>query len=309
VVAFNSESSVEALLSSLNPVGEYIAQLVLVDNGSVDGTIGAVEALRGSLNFEVTVVRSENTGFAGGYLTAAGYVLDASLPTLCINPDVILHATALPGLLEAVHTWESIGIATAPLVGDDGVEDSASRRTLPSTGKSIGYAVFGKLMPRRMRYNSGLPRRSTGARPLSDGTLVTSLDATTGALMLVSPLFRSPSSGIFDTDYWMYGEDLQLCLDARSESFEVVMVELSQSIHLKGVSSGWPRSRLSNKAFHDAMYLYYRKNLSKSPLESATVWAGVRGRQVALQYAGSLTRALRARRRTTHARPASYRVE
>lgn len=277
---------------SLNQQCGRIEQLVVVDNGSHDHTVEVVERACHLLSVEVTIVRSTNTGFAGGYETAAKHIRNVSLPTLCVNPDVVLREGSVPKLLEAIETWPSIGIATLPLFDGSG-EDSACRRVLPTIGAAALYAVFRNFVPRPVRYNSRKNSIAGAIRWLLDGTRVTPLEATTGALMLVAPTFRSVERPIFDTDYWMYGEDLQLCHDAKTESFEVVMVEDSHSFHNKGTSSGWPRSRRSNIAFHNAMVTYYRKNLRRSRLEALIVLSGIWGRQMVSLALASIVRACR----------------
>jgi N-acetylglucosaminyl-diphospho-decaprenol L-rhamnosyltransferase len=308
VVTYNNALIIAGLLKSLDFKSQHIEQLVLVDNGSQDNTVDVVGALIASLHFPLTLIRSSNTGFAGGYLGAGRHVINEKLPTLCINPDVVLEVHALPRLLEAMSTWRSIGVATVPLVGQDGVEDSASRRRLPALGSSVAYALFGKLLPRALRYNSRGISESRAFRKLADGTKLTPLEATTGALMLVAPHFRAVGKGIFDTDYWMYGEDLQLCHDARTEKFEVVMVESAPSIHEKGASSGWPRTRRSNAAFHDAMYIYSKKNLHKTPYGGGVILVGVKVRQAISLGLGAFARANRSAKQRRLARTGRIRA-
>jgi GT2 family glycosyltransferase len=162
---------------------------------------------------------------------------------------------------------------TAPLVGPDGSPDSASRRKLPTLGTAAIYATLGRLTPRRWRYNKQL------AAPPSiavNGVPLERIEATTGALMLITPTMRARDGSVFDESYWMYGEDLQLCLDCAGRGLDVLIVDHEPSHHQKGASSGWPRSRISDRAFHQAMWIYYRKNISPSRLADPPVWAAIR---------------------------------
>jgi GT2 family glycosyltransferase len=106
---------------------------------------------------------------------------------------------------------------------------------------------------------------------------------------------RDPDGKVFDEDYWMYGEDLQLCLDCQRRGLRVLMLEGAPSTHSKGVSSGWPRSKRSDRAFHHSMWLYYRKNLSRGPLD------GVVAVGIASRYAMSRAAALLSSRRNRRA--------
>lgn len=292
-VTYNNAETIENLLNSLNANAANIEKMVLVDNGSTDATCTVVESLQPNLKFSLEIIKSTNTGFAGGYRMAGAHITDPTIPTLCVNPDVVLHFEAVPALLNTLHLWSTIGIATCPLIGLDGVEDSASRRTLPKAGNSIVYALIGKLLPKSFRYNSKGPRSEGTVSLLPDGTEISDIEATTGALMLVSPNFRRANLDIFDTQYWMYGEDLQLCADARTEAFRVVMVETKPSFHLKGVSSGWPRSAQANRAFHEAMYIYFRKNMNPNWVTSFIVYVGIKVRQSSIETVGNCVRVLR----------------
>lgn len=265
VVTHNSAPTVRRLFEGLRRQPEWLAQVVVVDNGSVDETVALVETEACRSPFPVDIVRSDNCGFAGGYVRG-GAALLAELPTLCLNPDVELAEGVLDLMMRALHEHPEVGVVTAPLNLPNGETDPSAERRLPVLSSSLLYSLLGKLTPSRFRYNR-VVARTTGPVRL--------IEATTGALMLVRPEFRRGSAGIFDTDYWMYGEDLQLCADAKREGWAVARVDAPSSLHVKGTSSGLPRSRRSNVAFHRAMYLYYRKNLDRGRMVRALVWCGV----------------------------------
>jgi N-acetylglucosaminyl-diphospho-decaprenol L-rhamnosyltransferase len=273
VVMYNSESTLPALFDGMvaNRVG--IASVTLVDNASADESAETARKLLAESGLRGRVLRAANTGFAGGHWEARDSFDDPTLPTLCLNPDVQLDADALLDMIEVLQgLGEEAGIVTSTLVSTEGIEDSASRRRLPTVTTGALYSILGKLVPSKFRYNQ---IESTAGGELVAGHAITRVEATTGALMLVAPQLQNVEEGIFDRDYFMYGEDLQLCLRAQRSNRAVAIVERRPSIHVKGVSSGFPRSWKSNRAFHDAMYIYYRKNLSISPIDRALVWSAV----------------------------------
>ena len=275
-VMYRNEGTVEDLLASLAVEAELISEVILVDNGSGDRSADIAETALRRLNLPGRVVRSTNTGFAGGYETARRAISTDGV-ILCVNPDVSLAPGTIAALLEAT-SFPHVAIATAPLRNLQGEEDTASRRRLPTLGGATMYAILGRLLPARLRYNS-LDRQALKRGPqLSDGSPTTAVEATTGALMMLSPSFRNRGTTIFDLDYWMYGEDLQLCLDAARSGKSVLMVERDASTHVKGASSGLPRSRTSDRAFHDALFTYYAKNLQRNRAERAAVRLAVKVR-------------------------------
>lgn len=292
-VTYNSAATVDGLIDSLAGQDGHVARLIVVDNGSTDDTVAQLRARARSTTLPLTVVEGENVGFAAGMARGCA-LLEEPEPTLIVNPDVRLAPGTVAALLELLHAHPRAGIVTAPLVHLDGAPDSASRRRLPDLRGSMVYAVLGTLTPAAYRYN--VVRAPAPVQTLN-GVDYSAIEATTGALMLVNPAFRDPRQGVFDRDYWMYGEDLQLCFDARRDGWSVLMAEIEPSVHIKGVSSGLPRDRLSDRHFHAAMYTYYSKNLRRGRLESWAVAGGI-----AARFAVSRVRArLHGPRRHPHA--------
>lgn len=278
-VTYNSSATIVPLMDSLASQAHADIELIIVDNGSSDNTLKVIAEFQKNSSLVIKVIESVNKGFAGGYEVARRSLVEHGKPLLCVNPDVVLHPDAVARLCETLETNDRVAVATTSLVDTSGVEDSASRRTLPRLGSAAAYAALGRLLPRPLRYNAK-SKNTEVLGHLGDGSPVVSVEATTGALMMMSPAFRDGTTEIFDTDYWMYGEDLQLCKEVRDANMKVALVEGPPSVHLKGASSGWPRSPLSNRAFHRAMFLYYKKNLRRNAVEQIVVSAGVTCRLV-----------------------------
>lgn len=274
-VLYNSESTLVSFVRGLEAQKAFINQVILVDNASTDGTLAEIRVLAKSSTLDIIVIANANNGFAGGYARGGAEILDPVLPTLCLNPDVELRQGTLDRMISVLMEGDRVGIVTAPLVTDTGEADTASRRQLPTLGKAAVYAVLGRLTPAALRYNRRQIPLATNSTVLPGGITVTPIEATTGALMLVNPGFRPGDLGVFDQDYWMYGEDLQLCRDAQTEGWHVLMAEGEPSIHLKGISSGRPRGRKSNIEFHRAMYTYYVKNLNRTLFGKVGVGAAI----------------------------------
>ena len=274
VVLYNNSTTIHSLLAGLDKNKESIETVSFVDNGSSDGTQEMLLNELSTKNYSYTFTQSTNVGFAQGMFQAGSCIENTKLPTLSLNPDLELAPGVVQAMINVLSHYPDTGIVTATLVGLDGEPDSASIRALPDLKSGSIYAVAGKLLPKRLRYNN---IDSSKKMPVSyeSGKNVYRIQATTGALMLVSPKFKQADQGLFDTDYWMYGEDLQLCFDAKIEDLSVYFVEFVPSIHLKGISSGWPRSFKANRAFHNAMKVYYRKNLKGNPLITVFVFLSI----------------------------------
>lgn len=295
-VMYNSAQTISSFFAGIAAQGDVVQAVTVVDNGSRDGSVEEALGAAAAAGVEIRLVRGDNVGFARGYAAARSAHDGAAV--LCVNPDVALAPGIVAQMVEVLDGSDDIGIVTSVLVGADGIEDTASRRRLPRLGGSVLYSVLGRLTPARFRYNSRPARAilSVAGHPVSD------LEATTGALMLLRPGFRDITMPVFDTDYWMYGEDLQLCADARAVGLRTVILESTPSVHIKGASSGRPRTLRSNAAFHRAMYVYARKNLAPTTASRLVIAVGIGLRFVVWEGSGQVVKRSRSIRRLLTAR-------
>ena len=81
-------------------------------------------------------------------------------------------------------------------------------------------------------------------------------------------------TGGFDEDFFMYGEDLDLCYRIQKEGYKVFYVHSAQIIHYKGEST--KRSSIDDtKLFYDAMHLFVKKHFSTSLLVEIILQAAI----------------------------------
>jgi hypothetical protein len=82
-------------------------------------------------------------------------------------------------------------------------------------------------------------------------------------MMIRKEVFQKTNG--FDEQFFMYGEDLDLCYRVQKNDYKVFYVHSTQIIHYKGEST--KRSNLDEtKLFYDAMHLFVKKHLSSFPL-------------------------------------------
>ncbi|MDZ7765253.1 MAG: sugar transferase [Melioribacteraceae bacterium] len=86
------------------------------------------------------------------------------------------------------------------------------------------------------------------------------VDAISGSFMMMRREVYEKTKG-FDPQFFMYGEDLDLCYRTQQEGYKVYYVHATEIIHYKGEST--KRSSLDEtKVFYDAMHLFVRKHFS-----------------------------------------------
>jgi GT2 family glycosyltransferase len=263
IVAFNSGRYIEQCLDSIraSETSRFRTEIIVVDNASTDGTAAWVEQAAGD---GVRLVKnSENVGFA----KAANIGIRASSGdyVLLLNPDTAVSPRAISTALDFLQTHPGAGIVTVKLELQDGRIDPGCHRGFPTPWASLTYLVgLERLFP-KWRLVNGYHRWDL---PLDRAHEV---DAISGAFMLVRRQLLC-DVGLFDERFFMYAEDVDLCLRAREAGYRVYFQPSETVLHVKGTSTGIKRhsahfsqadletrSRALN-AFYDSTKAFFDKH-------------------------------------------------
>lgn len=255
VVTYQSGSTIDACLSRLRQAQD-IAEIRVIDNGSLDGTLDIVQR-HASHDPRVRFVGNpDNPGFAAANNQG---VADSHSPWLAfINPDLMIEPDTLT---ELRSRGEVLGdcLLGVEQVDEHGHADEAVRRRDPdfllmlrSPGKGSKLAV-----PRD-------PHQAVQPVPASSGAL----------LMMPRTLFER--IGGWDAGYRLHAEDLDLCRRAREAGAVVAIANDLQVTHVRGVSS---RSRPFFVEWHKhrGLWRYFQKFEARQrslPVRVA-VWAAI----------------------------------
>jgi N-acetylglucosaminyl-diphospho-decaprenol L-rhamnosyltransferase len=220
IVTHNSVHVVGELLDSLpGALGGLAADLIVVDNGSADGTAEFVEA-RG----ECRVARSANVGYAAGINRGVREAVSADA-ILVLNPDVRMHQNSIPPLLEALGE-PNVGIV-APQVRSPRGELESSLRREPTLPRALG--LTGTRLPVFSEYVSG---RSLYGRPCT-------VDWALGAALAMSRKCYDELGG-WDETFFLYSEETDLSLRARDLGWLTRYEPRSVVMHIGGQSGRTP---------------------------------------------------------------------
>jgi N-acetylglucosaminyl-diphospho-decaprenol L-rhamnosyltransferase len=221
VVNYNAGDHLIDCVRSLRAAG--VDRIVVVDNASVDGSPGVLRAADPGVE---VVDAGGNLGFGRGVNRGAARV-DAPL-LLVLNPDTVIEPGSVKALATALDADPSLGIVGPRIEEPDGTL-YPSARSFPAMRDAIGHAFLGPVMPRN--------RFTRRYRMLdADRTVATRVDWVSGACMLVRrPCFDQ--LGGFDEDYFMYGEDVDLCWRAWKAGWAVGYEPSGRVVHVQGVST------------------------------------------------------------------------
>ncbi|MGQ0779031.1 MAG: glycosyltransferase family 2 protein [Pseudonocardiales bacterium] len=203
VVTYNSaEVLQDCLLSMVDGFrGVHLAQVLVADNASADGSMTIAEAMTG---LPVRVVQlGRNAGYAAA-INAAVRELDCATldAVLVLNPDTRLAPGAVSVLAGALRMPRR-GIAVPRLVNPDGSLQPSLRRP-PTVTRALVEAVVGG--HRSGRFGELITDPAHYRRP---GPAVWA----TGAAMLISTAAIS-DIGPWDESFLLYGEEVEYALRA-----------------------------------------------------------------------------------------------
>jgi GT2 family glycosyltransferase len=279
IVSFNVREHLLDALRALYPSSGVSLTAIVVDNASSDGSADAVEAAFP----QATVVKNDsNLGF--GKASNIGIERTQGEFLLFLNPDVMVEQSCIRTLADFLLANPKAGAVGPRLARPDGRLDLASRRGFP-TPRSAFYRLIllSRLFPKSPRFN----RYNMGY--LSEEQ-VHEIDAGTAACLM----FRRSAIdevGPFDPDYFMYGEDLDLCFRLKQAGWKIFYVPAAVATHIKGASSRQASSAMLRE-FHRAMWIFHRKHYASGLPGPANglVWTGIWGRWAVLSLRARLNR-------------------
>jgi len=225
IVTYGSKATVGASVRSALPLGPVF----VVDHGG-DGSAEVARALGAKVATDPT-----NPGFGAGQ--NRGTAMGANPFLLLLNPDAVVDADAVRRGVEALQEDDGVAAAQGAIVSGHGPERSAGRALGPVhlAGRLLGAKrLLDRPVVRRLARRTGLADHVD--RVPEAPVEVDSLAAT--AVLLRRAAFEAV--GGFDEDYFLYGEDLDLCLRLRRAGHRLLASPEVWAQHAGGASStGW----------------------------------------------------------------------
>jgi N-acetylglucosaminyl-diphospho-decaprenol L-rhamnosyltransferase len=222
VVVVNHDAGVvmAGFLASLG--SEEVAEVIVVDNASTDGSSDGLETDPG-----VHVVRNgANLGYGAG--VNRGVAATEAEFILVSNPDVTLEPGAVETLMTAFRADRTLAIAGPRIIDVEGARYPSARR-FPSAVEAAGHALLGLVAP-----GNRFSRRYRMAD--LDLAATTSVDWVSGACFMARRRALEELGG-FDESYFMYLEDVDLCWRAHRAGWAVAYVPAAVVTHVQGVST------------------------------------------------------------------------
>lgn len=258
IVSYRCRDHLRECLDSLAPHRDEVdMEVLLLDNASGDDTL---EAAAGHPWVQVEAL-TENLGF--GRANNRGFDRATGRAVLALNPDTVVPPGALRACLDELWSHSDVGVLTPRLVDREGNLDRRCKRGFPTPWSSFCYftGLDQHLTgPRSSHYTAGwLPEDRAG-----------DVDSVTGAFMLM-PAHALEEVGGFDEQFFMYAEDIDLCLRFIEHGWRVRYWPGVDVVHVgAGSNEDGKRPAVADSAYFRTMAPFIRKHRS-----------GVRGRILA----------------------------
>lgn len=229
VLNWNRAADTIECVASLHNLDYQRFEIVVVDNASTDGSVEALEARFPGL---AMLRNPRNLGYAGGNNAGIRYALDRGADcVLVLNNDTVVDKDLVRHLVVAMRREPHAGIV-GPLI-----YDYREPTKVWFAGASIDWAT------------GESPHWGLGERDNGQFNRVIEVERVTGCAMMVSrSVFERV--GLFDPDYFLYYEDVDLCVRAAKAGFKSYCVQPAKVWHKESSSTGATRGSALHAYYH-----------------------------------------------------------
>ena len=258
IVNYNVKHFLEQCLVSVRKaVRDIDAEIVVVDNSSVDGS---VRMLKEKFPEVKLIDNKQNLGFSKANnqairQTEAEYVL-------LLNPDTVVEDDTLTKVVQFMDDHPDAGGLGVKMVDGTGKFLPESKRGLPTPETSF-YKMFGisGLFPRSKRF----ARYHLG---YLDENEIHEVEILAGAFMLLRKSLLD-EIGLLDETFFMYGEDIDLSYRILKAGYKNYYYPKTRIIHYKGEST---KKGSVNYVFvfYNAMIIFAKKHFSQKNAKTFT---------------------------------------
>lgn len=239
--------------SSDSSVNEDVAEIIVVDNHSADGSVDYLEQRYPQKLYPmVRFVRSaHNLGFARANNIAIRQSRGEYV--LLLNPDTIVGEDALKASVDFMDAHEDAGAVGVRMLGAQGRRAMESRRGLPtpmvSFFKMLGFC-------NRWPHHRLFGKYYMGYLPWDEPCQI---EVVSGAYCMLRRKALD-EVGLLDEDFFMYGEDIDLSYRVLKGGYHNYYLPVD-ILHYKGESTQKSSFRYVH-VFYEAMLIFFRKHYS-----------------------------------------------
>ena len=249
-VIYVNYNTKDLLLNSISSVFEKTEgvsyEIIVVDNASSDGS---VQLLSDKYGDKITILEAGgNLGFGRANNLGIGRVRGKYI--FLLNPDTLLINNAIKILFDFLEQNPKTGIAGGNLYYSNGRPAHSFARKLRKKKES---AVINILLTVKYRLMRRRPDFNYKDKNIKVGYV-------TGADMMIRKVALL-DSGLFDPDFFMYAEDIELSVRLTEKGWASYSVPAARITHIESASTYIPGVFNERRAalIANANFLYYEK--------------------------------------------------
>jgi GT2 family glycosyltransferase len=238
-----------ACLDSLKAAAYDDVTIIVVDNDSRDGSADLIRAVHPDVRL---IENPSNRGFGAGNNPGIAAALADNVAYLwLLNNDTTVFPRTLPALVDVAESDRAVGAVGSVLYHMDS----------PSRLQAFGGGC--------VSFWTGLERPILGPGALPETFFLTAASI----LLRASALSHV---GLFDEDFFMYWEDVDLSMRLRKAGWKIAVAEDSRVLHLGNASSS--SSVRSALMFHESAARFFKKHapIALVPITVAATLRAVR---------------------------------
>lgn len=278
VVSYNSAKTIGDCLFSLQKYRTKTikSEIVVVDNASTDES---AELIKNRFPDVTLIENPENIGF--GRANNIGMAAAPAEHYYLHNSDAYLQDDILDEVVGMLKENPDIGVAGLPLVFPDlSPQTAAYSYTSPVKwllqGLKIDQLIKSMLNNPYFRpVLSPLSQLSIAGRyiqthgPKSDlnaaqkPAAIVPVDWVCGAALILREDVRRDLGGGFDPDFFLYGEDEDLCIEAKRHSWKIVQLPTTPVIHDFGWGKSGKQSPVVARLKADSLRVFVNKHFRR----------------------------------------------
>jgi GT2 family glycosyltransferase len=235
IVSHNARADLVRCLESMHSSPPTIShEIVVVDNGSTDGSLDAVRRWPN--------VRAIEAGSNAGFARANNLALRAttSANVLLLNSDTIVPAGAIDDLVAELDRDPSVAVVGPRLVDGNG-------RAELSFGRMIG--PLNEMRQKRLSRSDAVDRLTRQRRYP---------DWVSGACLLARRADADAVGGL-DERFFMYTEDVDFCAAIRARGRRILYAPEIEVVHLRGRSAA-SAPAATQAAYRRSQVAFYEKH-------------------------------------------------
>lgn len=249
IVSYNVKYFLEFCLISIEKaIGDLAVEVIVVDNGSSDRSS---DMIRKKFPWVTLRANTTNDGFSkasnDGFAEASGEFI------LFLNPDTIIAEDTLAKCIGFIRSKTEAGALGVNMIDGSGCFLPESKRGLPNAWNAFTKMIgLSRIFPHSKLF-AGYYHGDL------DPTQTHEVEILSGAFLLVRASLLKEMGG-FDTQFFMYGEDIDLSFRLTRSGCRNYYYAGTSIIHFKGESTR--RDQKYTRLFYKAMRQFVAKHVT-----------------------------------------------